>query len=189
MKKLSATLVSLHLGTQDDMSKQLCESVVADLEGFVGDNHRGFSRVCYEGDTEPKGTVRRNNRQWSGMSEEELFEIQEALGLTQPLTAEDLGVNICVRGIDNFSRLPKGTKLVFPSGAALVVEDYNPPCTEMGDKIASLYTKNSGEPVTRKHFLIESKKKRGLVGAIDVPGEILSGDEITVKVYTPPNLD
>ena len=171
------------------MSKQPCDSVIAELDGFIGDKHRGFSRVCYHGDTEAEGTVRRNNRQWSGMSEEELLEIQQALNLDRPLTPEDLGINICIRGIDDFSRLPKGTKLEFPSGAVLVVEDYNPPCTEMGEKIAGLYSKRSGEPLTRKQFLIEARKKRGVVGTIDVPGEIFSGDEIAVKIYSPPKLD
>ncbi len=188
MKKQIATLVSLHIGTRDDMSKQSCDSVIAELDGFVGDRHRGFSRVCWEGGTEPEGTVLRNNRQWSGVSEKELTEIQEALELDRALTAEDLGANICIRGIEGFSSLPKGSKLVFPSRAVLVVEDYNPPCTDMGDKIARLYAKKSGEPLTRKQFLIEAKKKRGVVGSIDVPGEIYSDDEITVKIYSAPKL-
>ncbi len=188
MKKQIATLVSLHVGTGEDMSKQPCDSVVAELDGFISDRHRGFSRVCWEGDTEPEGTVRRNNRQWSGVSEEELAEIREALDLDRALTAEDLGTNVCIRGIEGFSALPKGSKLVFPSGAVLVVEDYNPPCTDMGDKIAGLYAKRSGEPLTRKQFLTEARKKRGVVGSIDVPGEIFKGDEITVKIYAPPKL-
>ena len=186
MKREEATLVSVHIGTRDDMSKQPCSSVKAELDGLEGDNHRGFSRVCYEGDTEPVGTVRRNNRQWSGISLQELEEIREALDLERPLTAEDLGVNVCISGIERFSKLPKGTKLVFPSGAVLAVEDYNPPCTEMGDKIARLYMTRSGEPVTRKQFLIESKQKRGVVGVVDVPGVLNAGDRIVVKIYNAP---
>ena len=45
---------------------------------------------------------------------------------------EDLS---CVEGIPEFSLLPKGTKLLFPSGAVLLVEGYNPPCAEMGLKL------------------------------------------------------
>ncbi len=36
-----------------------------------------------------------------------------------------------------FSLLPKGTKLLFPSGAVLLVEEYNPPRTVMGARIAA----------------------------------------------------
>ena len=143
MADKEAILVSVHIGTRDDMSKQPCDSINAELDGFEGDKHRGYSRICYEGDTEPEGTVRRNNRQWSGMSLEELQDIQEALDLERPLTAEDFGVNVCIKGIEQFSRLAKGTKLLFPSGAVLAVEDYNPPCTEMADKLIDLYATRS----------------------------------------------
>ena len=83
MKNLSASLVSVHIGTGTDMSKQPYDSVVVELDGFVGDKHRGFSRICYQGDTEPAGTVRRNNRQWSGMSGEELQAQYPAGGLSR----------------------------------------------------------------------------------------------------------
>jgi MOSC domain-containing protein YiiM len=170
------------------MSKQPRDVVVAELDGFVDDKHRGYSRVCYEGDTEPEGTVRRNNRQWSGMSKEEVEEIQAALDLSEPLSPEDLGVNIFVQGIEAFSSLPKGTRLVFPSGATLMVEAFNPPCTEMGDKIASLYTTRSGQSLTRRQFLKEAKRKRGLVGVVDVRGELTGGDSIIVEPYRAPKL-
>ena len=183
-----AILVSVHIGSRDDMSKQPCDSISAELDGFEGDKHRGYSRVCWEGDTEPEGTIRRNNRQWSGMSQEELDEIQDALDLERPLTPEDFGVNVCIKGIEEFSKLPKGTKLLFPSGAVLAIEDYNPPCTEMADKLIDLYSTRSGGAVSRREFLIESKRKRGVVGVVDVPGVITTGDRIIVKPYKAPKL-
>jgi hypothetical protein len=188
MKEQKATLISVSIGSGEDMAKHVREYVMADLEGFVDDKHRGFGRVCYEGDTEPVGTVRRNNRQWSGMSQEEVRDIQDALNLDQPLLPGDLGVNVFVEGIKDFSKLPKGSKLVFPSGAVLVVEDFNPPCTDMADKIARLYRTRSGTPLTRRQFLIEAKRKRGVVGVVDVPGQICGGDLIDVKRYKSPKL-
>ena len=187
-KSQRATLVSVNIGTLDNMSKQPVPSAYAQLDGFEGDKHRGYSRVCYAGDTEPEGTVRRNNRQWSGMSREELEEIREELNLAQTLTAQDLGINVCIQGIGHFSKLSRGTKLVFPSGAALVVEDYNPPCTEMADKVADLYVSRSGEAVSRRAFLIAAKQKRGVVGVIDVPGIINTGDDIIVQTYNAPKI-
>ena len=188
MKDEKATLISVSIGIGEDAAKQEREYVMADLEGFVDDKHRGYSRVCYEGDTEPVGTVRRNNRQWSGMSQEEVAEIQVALNLDQRLLPEDLGVNVFVEGIKDLSKLPKGSKLVFPSGAVLVVEDFNPPCAHMADKIVSLYKTCSGKPLTRRQVLIEAKRKRGVVGVVDVPGNICSGDLIDVKRYKSPKL-
>ena len=186
MAKITATLVSVHTGVKDALAKVAQSTVQVDLEGFTGDRHRGFSRVAYEGDTEPAGTVRRNNRQWSGVSVEELAMIQERMDLKEPLTAETIGANICVAGIPDFSRLAKGSRLIFPSGATLLVEDYNPPCTDMSEKIAALHTTNSGEPVGRLAFCKQAKRIRGLVGSIDVPGVIRSGDEVVVQVYQPP---
>ena len=131
-------MVSVHIGRRGDMSKQPRPGIIAELDGFIGDNHQGFSRVAYDHDSDPIGTVRRNNRQWSGISREELDEISAGLSLKETITAEDLGCNICIEGIPFFSKLTKGTRIKFPSGAVLVVEDYNPPCRDMADKIAEL---------------------------------------------------
>jgi hypothetical protein len=183
LKKLIGTVVSVHVGDNEDMDKPARPSLQAELDGFVDDGHRGHSRVCYAGDTEPKGTVRRNNRQWSGVAMEELALIQNEMDLVEPITPASLGANITLRGIADFSRLPKGTRLIFPSGATLVIEMYNPPCAEMSEKIARLHTTHSGEPIHRAAFSLAARRLRGVVGVIDVPGMIQSGDEVIVSVY------
>jgi MOSC domain-containing protein YiiM len=183
MKKLIATLISLHTGNNEDLSKDVCQNVQAELDGFVGDKHRGQSREAYAGDDEPPGTIRRNERQWSGVSVEELAVIQERLDLVNPLSPATLGANICVEGIADFSDLPKGTKLVFPSGAVLLVEENNPPCVDMGEQVAAKYATNSGKSLTRNEFLRPAVGRRGVVGVVDVSGEITVGDEVIVKVY------
>ena len=145
MKELAALLVSVHTGNNEDLSKEDCASAEVELEGFVGDKHRGFERVAWPGDKDPAGTVRRNERQWSGVSVEELAIIEQKMDLKEPLTAAVLGANLCVEGIPDFSRLPSGTRLLFPSGAVLVVEECNPPCSDMGEQITAKYTTRSGE--------------------------------------------
>lgn len=183
MKKLTARLVSLHTGNNKDLSKDACDSVQVELDGIVGDKHRGHSREAYAGDEEPPGTIRRNERQWSGVSIEELAVIQERMDLDRPLSPSTLGANLCVEGIDDFSGLPKGTKLVFPSGAVLLVEEYNPPCKDMGEQVAAKYRTNSRASIEPKDFVLPAAGRRGLVGIVDVAGEISVGDEITIKVY------
>ena len=50
MKKLTARLVSLHTGNNEDLSTDACQKVQAELDGFVGDKHRGYSCEAYAGD-------------------------------------------------------------------------------------------------------------------------------------------
>ena len=68
MKQLNGIVVSVHSGKNEDLSKQSLASIDVDFDGFAGDAHRGNSRVAFSGDREPKGTILRNDRQWSGVS-------------------------------------------------------------------------------------------------------------------------
>ncbi len=183
MEKLTATLVSVHAGNNEDYSKESYKSVEVELDGFVGDKHRGFTRVAASWDSEPNGTVRRNERQWSGVSLEEIAVIQKNMDLKEPLAASTLGANICVKGIPNFSQLTKGSRLVFPSGAVLIVEEENPPCVDMGEQIERVYTTNSGKPVSGKMFPKHALHLRGVVGFVDVLGVINAGDDVIVHIY------
>ena len=181
MTERTCSLVSVHTGDNEDLSKAERASVVVELDGFVGDRHTGFERVAWPGDKDPEGTVRRNERQWSGVSVEELTTIGQKMDLKEPLTAATLGANICVEGIPDFSQLPKGTRLVFPSGAVLVVEEGNPPCADMGARISATYTTNSGERAAGHLFASRALHLRGVVGVIDVPGVIRAGDRVVVQ--------
>ncbi len=186
MKKISAKVMSVYLGSKADLAKEERPALEAELDGFKGDRHKSWSRRTWKGEKQPEGTVRRNERQWSAVSVEELAEIQQRMDLKEPLTAASLGANICLAGVPNLSRLPKGTTLTFPSGAELVVEEYNPPCREMGQKLASIHTTNSGRPLGDSDFSKAAHYSRGLVGVVNVAGIIKAGDEVTIKPYAPP---
>ena len=181
-----AQVVSVHAGSNDDLSKDERPEIQLQLDGVVGDRHQSYARSAWEGDKQPAGTMRRNERQWSAVSLEELSEIWDAMGVSEPLTATRLGANLCLSGITDLSRLPKGTVLKFPSGAELVVEEYNPPCHDMGKKLATLYTTSSGEPLSTTAFSKAAKLKRGVVGVVEVAGVISAGDDVTVEIYEPP---
>jgi hypothetical protein len=186
MKELVGTLVSVHAGNNEDLSKEEQASVTAELDGFVGDKHKSFERVCWPGDKDPEGTVRRNERQWSGVSVEELAIIEKKMDLKEPLTAATLGANLCVEGIPDFSRLPKSARLIFPSGAVLAVEECNPPCSDMGAQITAKYTTRSGEPAAGHLFPSRAFGLRGVVGVVDVPGVIHAGDKAVVQMEESP---
>jgi len=185
-KSLKGKVVSLNMGNNENLSKQPQASLMAEIGGFAGDKHQGPERVTWEGEWQPAGTTRRNERQWSGVSVEELAYISQRLDLTTPLSPTTLGANLCVEGIPDFSLLPKGTKLLFPSGAELLVEEYNPPCSDMGSQIASEYSTRSGESLTDQSWLRPASGRRGVVGVVEVPGKIHTGDEVEVRVYEEP---
>ena len=186
VKKVVAQIVSVHVGAQDKLSKEEHPGIQVALDGIVGDRHQSYERSCWAGDKQTEGTIRRNERQWSAVSTEELADIQDAMDLSEPLTAACVGANFCVTGIAELSRLPKGTLLKFPSGAELIVEEYNPPCHDMGKKLASMYTTNSGEPPASTAFSKAAKLNRGIVGSVEVAGTISTGDEVTVELYETP---
>jgi len=188
MKKIKARVVSVHTGASDQLSKDEQSSIIVELDGVVGDRHRSFKRAAWAGnDKQPEGTVRRNERQWSAVSVEELAQIAEAMDLTEPLTAAALGANLCIEGIPELSRLPRGTTMRFPSGAELQVENFNPPCLDMGTKLAESMQTRSGKPLENTAFSKASKRTRGIVGVVEVAGIINPGDEIDVTVYEHPS--
>jgi len=176
----------VHAGSNEDLSKDERPSIQVALDGVVGDRHQSYDRPTWQGDKQPEGTIRRNERQWSAVSVEELAEIQDVMDLSEPLTATRLGANLCLAGLRELSRLPKGTLLKFPSGAELVVEEYNPPCHDMGRKLASMYTTRSGEMLSSTAFSQAAKLTRGVVGVVEVAGIVSAGDEVTVELYETP---
>ena len=182
-KEITGSVASLYISNNSDMSNESTETIQVEFDGIVTDKHRSYMRGAYEGESVPEGTVRRNDRQWSAVSLEELTKIQETMELETTLTAATLTANLCFEGIPNFSQLPKGSQLCFPSGSILMVEDYNPPCSYMSEKIAKTHTTKSGQPPKRLAFVKAAKRLRGLVGVVDVVGVINAGDEVTVKVF------
>jgi len=185
--KLIATVVSVHAGSNDDMSKQEHASIDVELDGIVGDAHRSYSRKAWAGDKQAEGTVRRNERQWSAVSVEELAQIRESMDLTDAPTPTELGANLCLSGVRDLSRLPKGTVLRFPSSVELIVEEYNPPCHDMGKRLAAIHTTRSGEPLSSTAFSKAAKLNRGLVGVVEVAGVINAGDEVQIELYETPS--
>ena len=187
MKEIIAQVISVHARSSGDLGKEEHPSIQVELNGIIGDRHRSFIRGTWRGDKQPEGSIRRNERQWSAVSIEELTEIQQKMGIKEPLTAASLGANLCFKGLSKLSQLPKGTLLKFPSGAELMVEEYNPPCHDMGKKLASIHNTTSGKPLATTAFSKAAKLTRGVVGIVEVAGEITAGDEVTIVIYETPS--
>jgi hypothetical protein len=182
MKKLQAKVKSVYAGEADHTPTTL----KVELDGIIGSRHRSYTRKTWKGDKQPPDTVRRNERQWSAVSVEELADISDALDLATPLTADLLKADLCLEGLAELSRLPKGSLLRFPSGTVLMVEEYNPPCLDMGTKIAADYKTRSGEALANTDFSKAAKLTRGIVGVVEAAGTISKDDEVVVEIYETP---
>ncbi|MEP6987595.1 MAG: molybdenum cofactor sulfurase, partial [Chloroflexota bacterium] len=130
---------ALYLGDAKGLEKTPCETLAFTLEGITGDKHAGFTKKADARNPEYKrGTMMRNDRQWSAVVPDELAEAARLMGI-DCIDPAWVGANLAFTDIPNFTLLPKGTKLVFPSGAVLVVEAENMPCVLPGRVIASKY--------------------------------------------------
>lgn len=177
------------VGRGDVLRKEPRETLTFELDGIVGDRHRGFERDSWDaGDKQPPGVRRRNERHFSAISPEELEQISSDMDLSETLSPATLGANLCISGIPQLSRLPKGTILKFPSGAELVVVEYNPPCSDMGQSIAEHYETRAGAAPALAAFLKAAQLSRGVVGVVDVGGEVRVGDRVDVKLYQHPKI-
>ena len=157
--------------------------VRATFEGLEGDIHKGLTR---HSDVRvphyPRGTIIRNTRQMSILSEEELAEVAAAMEIPQILAAW-VGANLELRGIPNLTLLPPSTRIFFPDDAVLVVDAENMPCVGPGQAIQEHYL---DIPKLAQRFPKAAIHKRGVVGWVEREGYINDGD--TVRVLLPPRV-
>jgi MOSC domain-containing protein YiiM len=181
MGTMQGRVASAFLGAPGTLRKDNQTSLEFTFDGIVGDRHRGLTRKAWAlTDKQPEGTERRNERQWSAVAQEDLDRVSSELDLETPLTAGDVAVNLSISGVPDFSRLPRGTTLVFEGGVVLMVEEYNPPCSRMSKHLSETLTAASGSPIADDAFISASKFSRGLVGVVEVPGFLAPGESIEV---------
>ena len=161
------------------LEKSEVPQVRAGFAGFEGDCHSGLTRPA---DVRvrrqyAKDTPIRNTRQVTIVSREELDEIAAAMGIPS-LKPDWLGANLVISGIPKLTRLPGSTRLIFSSGAALVVDTENAPCRFPAEVI------DRHHPGTGPTFVPCAEHRRGLAGWVEREGTVRVGD--TVAVHLPP---
>jgi hypothetical protein len=149
------------------------------LDGIEGDCHGGLTRLS---DTRmlkqfKRGTEVKNARQVSILSQEELAEIAQRMGIPE-VKPEWVGANLVTRGIPDLTLLPPSSRMQFPSGATIVVDIENAPCRYPAQVIAAHF------PDSRVDFVTAAKNRRGVVGWIEREGEVKVGDAIIL--WLPP---
>lgn len=164
---------------QADFQTNAVEDLELTFQGIPGDRHGGLTRAS--GGREPwyeRGTEMCNERQVSILSVEELAVIASRMDLTR-LDAEWIGGNILLAGIPDLSLVPPRTRLVFAGGAVIRVDGDNVPCRFAGAAIAS---HNPGREGLDLLFVQKARRLRGLVGYVEKPGTIKTGEAVTAHV-------
>jgi len=166
------------------------ELTVLSFAGMEGDRHAGLTRRSGAREKHlPKGTELRNTRQLSLVSVEELARIASNLGLPS-LDFTWLGANLLLREAPTLTSCAPGSRLLFPSGALLVVDGENEPCRKAGGAIVravkgdprgdAALSGATRAPALASRFVKAAHRLRGLVGWVERPGVIRRGDRVTL---------
>lgn len=151
------------------------ELAVLSFAGLEGDRHAGLTqRSGVRQKHLPKGTEIRNARQLSLVSVEELAQIATTLGLAK-VDYRWLGANVLLKGAPRLTTCAPGTRLVFESGAVLVVDGENEPCRKAGGAIVRAL---GTEASVAARFVKAAQRLRGVVGWVERPGAIRVGDRV-----------
>jgi MOSC domain-containing protein YiiM len=163
----------------EDLSSSRIPSVKMSYEGLEGESHSGLVRLsCVRVRHQYKeGTEIRNTRQISIVSVEELAAIADSIGIPE-LEPEWVGANLLVSGIPDFTKIPPSTRLIFASGASLVIDLENSPCKYPGEII------DRHHPGTGSLFAKAAYGRRGVTAWVEREGHINAGDSI--KLHIPP---
>lgn len=154
-------------------------SIDLTLDGVVGDCHSGRTRKADARTLKqyPRGVAIFNSRQISLVSEEELTEVARLMDI-DTIKPEWLGATIRVKSIPDFSLLPSGTRLMFSSGATVIVDLENHPCIYPAEVIEKHH------PGKGLAFPKRAKHKRGVTAYVEYGGRITLDDEIRIFMPT-----
>jgi MOSC domain len=173
------------IGYVPDREAGLCsvplERAMLEFGGIAGEAHGGVtrpsdSRVLLQ---HPRDTEIANVRQLSVLSAEELSLIAGEMGL-EALDPAYLGASLIIDGIPDLTFVPPSSRLQAPSGATLVVDMENRPCTLPAREIEAAHEGYG------KAFKPAAKNRRGVTAWVERVGEIALGDELVLHVPDQP---
>jgi hypothetical protein len=161
----------------ETLEKIRSERVRVTYDGFDDDSHATLTRAsCVRVRQQYEiGTEIRNVRQISVLSAEELAEVAVTMEIPH-VKPEWVGANLLVVGIPDLTQIPPSTRLIFESGAALVIDMENGPCKYPGAVIEGYH------PGHGSGFPKAALNRRGVTAWVEREGEIAEGDAITVHI-------
>jgi hypothetical protein len=149
--------------------------------GPEGEAHGGLVRPSCSRVTglHPRGTEIRNVRQLSILGAEDLAEIAVRMGVAA-LDPGLVGATMVVEGIPDFTHLPPSSRLQAESGATLVVDMENRPCTLPAKPIEAAL------PGRGKAFKPAAAGRRGVTAWVEREGVLRVGDALRLFVPDQP---
>jgi MOSC domain-containing protein YiiM len=138
------------------------------LGGIEGDRHFGLTmKAGVRQKHHALGAEIRNARQLSLVAVEELAEIAARLNVPE-VDWKLLGANLVLEGLSQLTQLAPSTRLVFPSGACVVVDSENDPCSK------------PARALQLPDFVKAAMHKRGLVGWVERAGVVRANDPVAI---------
>jgi hypothetical protein len=180
-KKLVGTVSAVLSAPFNHFETRRTEAINLGFDGIAGDFHCGATRRS--GSREPwypRGTEVRNERQLSIVATDELAVIAAAMNLPE-IKPEWIGANLVIEGVPRLSMLPSGTLLFFKGGVTVKVDAQNGPCRFAGRSIAE-NAKMADHEAGALLFPKVAKRLRGLVGWVERPGWIATGEAVSVRI-------
>ncbi|QND53674.1 molybdenum cofactor sulfurase [Phyllobacterium sp. 628] len=180
-RKIVGRVSSLFAAPKDNFVTADVEQLDLTFEGIRGDYHAGLTRRS--GGREPwypRGTEMRNERHISILAADELETLAKAMSLAE-IRPEWIGANMVVDGIPSLSMLPPRTLLFFEGGVTLKVDGQNAPCKIAGRSIAER-AGTRDHTATALDFVKASKRSRGIVAWVEVPGIIRAGEKVDARL-------
>jgi MOSC domain len=149
------------------------------LDGPEGDCHTGATRLSDSRTVAlyPRNLAIRNVRQITILSVEELDDVARALAVPK-IEPAWFGANMVLSGVPDLTLLPPSTRLQFPSGATLVVDLENYPCSQIAAAVGEHY------PDVKKLVVKQAMHKRGVTAWVEREGDVATGDAVTL--FIPP---
>ena len=165
--------------TPDHFVTRRIPSVYLEFGGIVGDRHFGLTRPSDSRQPMfPKGTEIFNRRQITIVSKEDCDSIAKGLEV-EFISPEWLGANLFISEFSELTKLTMGSRILFPSGACLICMGENLPCIYPGEEIQKHY---ENHPKIAARFVKAGYQRRGIVCAVERPGEIFEGEEVQILI-------
>lgn len=169
------------VATSGVLGSQSVKDFFASFAGVEGERHAGLTRASCSRVTQqyPRNTEIRNTRQFSVLSAEDLTAIAARMELAA-LDPGLLGASMVLQGIPDFSHIPPGSRLQADSGATLVVDLENRPCTLPAKGIEAAH------PGYGARFKPAAHGRRGVVAWVEREGHFRVGDRIRLHIPDQP---
>ncbi|MGA1146576.1 MAG: MOSC domain-containing protein [Candidatus Nanopelagicales bacterium] len=171
----SAQVLATHIWPEDMLAPVSVDVLDLDWGGPIGDRHHGerMSSGTRQAKAFPRGTEIRNHRQVSIVDVGELERIATAMGIPR-IEPGVIADNICTTGLPELTSTAPMSRLMFPSGAVIMVGGENYPCTISGAMLEQVYgTRPEAFPKAGMGL-------RGITGWVERPGIVKPGDRVSV---------